>query len=223
MRAILIAASALFMMAAHALELADVLTVYQEPGLESDPVSFSIGYPRGWRAWRADFRRPDIYFGLAVPCDMATPSGLICSFSGPAPTNRADLTNFSFFSIWRSDGATPRETANKYVASLTAHGSYQAKKPRRVVTNAGDSGWLVESKYTMHFDSDPDLKMPAGPVKLMEVTPALKDIPVVDHEFFFRRTNQAPIRIDILTPRRDSSLRARLDKLVLQTLRFSNP
>jgi hypothetical protein len=104
-----------------------------------------------------------------------------------------------------------------------------------VKTSAGDPGWFVERTEYLEFHppwlaSDPG--WPVGrhilsdlPQMQQSRQPGIKT-PVIFDNFFIRSEspgNKAAIQIQMMTSGTDSSRRAELEQLILQTLRFNNP
>jgi hypothetical protein len=218
MRAILIPFSALFIMAAQ-VQAIEWDTLNPSPG----PASFSIGYPKGWQVYEAPApQRQDLFFNN--PC----PPHVYVIF-GTGSTNLHDIASYT---ISCSSDETAKEADEKSIADMRR--LYGDGRLSTVKTSAGDSGWLLERKgcgiaHPVWLANDPS--WPVGknilsdlPQKGQSQRPSIK-ISIVYHDFFFRSNspgNQAGIYVEIMTNAADSSRRAELDQLVLQTLRFNN-
>ena len=140
MRTLLIMFSAVFITAtAQTLALeSDVFSINQFAISHSSPVSFSIGYPKGWRVTQDS--SPQLG-------GFITTDGIwICTFW---PTNYSS-TNWTTFTIWRSGGATTKEAAESFLASTRKDGIYTEKGLSSVRTSAGDSGCLVECEANIN-------------------------------------------------------------------------
>jgi hypothetical protein len=165
-------------------------------------VSFSIGYPKGWKVSQDDrLQRQPVYNDLIVPVD-----NWVCSFSDTntfrlMPTNfntnsKIVLTNFTDFTIWRSGGTIAKEEAEKLSAFMQKSGLYQKMDLRQVKTAGGETGWLLESR-------------------------SINGHSWIAHDFFFHAGPRGCIRIMIVTSENESAWRSDLDRLILETLRFS--
>jgi hypothetical protein len=219
MRALLIPFSALVIMAAQTQAIEWDTFISANPVPASALVSFSIGYPKGWTVCEI----PGIQHQDLGPLYDSPPEWI---FGGSGPTN---LQNFTV-TIWRSDDATAEETPEEFLADMRKlHGNGRAFK-----TSAGDSGWLVESKdylvcHLPWLSNDPSWPLSRNilsdlPQMQQSRQPSIK-VPVIFDSFFFRSEspgNKAGIQIQIMTNAADSSRRAELEQLVLQTLRFNN-
>lgn len=227
MRKLMLIVSCMMMAAAaqtRALEW-NVFSINQNPVPATAVVSFSIGYPKGWRAIQSGSWRQDIYFDLITPQQ----SSFICTISPPPLTLNA--TNWMLFFIFPSEGNTAKGAAEGFAKSLSQRANapaapvapatpapnslngldvkFVAAKPlfemtspwiekrlRPVTTAAGDSGWLVESEASTTTGK------------------------MIAQDYFFHSGKKGSIRIDIVTHAWNKGLRSDLDNLVLQTLRF---
>lgn len=209
----------------------DTFSVNQDPVPPQATVSFSIGYPKGWFVTQ-DYRQEmcDIYYD--VPTPAAPAFGPICSFSQPAATNTLKEQGFTGYSIWASGGATAKEAAEKFFTDKRTASAYTQKSLKPVNTGVGEPGWLVESDGYVITDSaitklisDPAFWKSTNAVdEYVQLTKNLKpsqETPIVYHDFFFHSGPLGAIRIEIMTQAANTSWRSRLDRLVLETLRFS--
>lgn len=204
----------------HALDW-NVFSINQNPVPATAVVSFSIGYPNGWQAMQNSSWRQDIYNDIVTPLPGC---GIICNFwQHPSSAN---LTNWTNFVIFRSSGKTARDAAESLARNMR---DYTEKSLSPVKTAAGDSGWLLESKCD--FKIGEPIGGPISPGKFnrngltVQLIPADSRFTVekeIDHEYFFHSGSKGSIRIEIMTPAWNQALRSELDKLVLQTLRFTD-
>lgn len=232
MRALITIISALIVMAARTQAVDwDTLNVNCDPIPPQATVSFSIGYPKGWRAFQ-DYSQGwrDIYNGFVVAPHNPGP---ICSFSGPTTTNTLKVQGHghTFYLIWPSDGATAAEAAATFFNDNRSTTTFTHKSLTPIKTRAGDSGWLVESEG--YLVNDPAISKLILDPAFMRKTNALDEItqleknvnpsqktPVIYHDFFFHSGNLGAIDVEIMTEAADISGRLELDNLVLKTLRF---
>jgi hypothetical protein len=93
------------------------------------PVSFSIGYPKGWR--RSDNSSPE-------NSGLAHDAGPVCAFySNTVPPDEARII------IWRTTETAAKECAEKYAeATRKRYGEHQ-KVLAPIKTKAGESGYVV--------------------------------------------------------------------------------
>lgn len=194
----------------------NTFSINQNPVPANAVVSFSIGYPQGWKVMQTGWWREDIYFDHAVP---PAPTEMVCAFS--QPPSAANRTNVTMFAIFDSHGRPAKE----YAESFARNTKNYTLSPFKTV--AGDSGWLLESK------SDCTIGEPIGkPPSLgefnrnglsVQLIPADTKViveKVIDQQYFFHSGSKGSIRVEIMTSQWNSALRSDLDKLVLQTLSF---
>jgi hypothetical protein len=186
----------------------DVFYINQFAISHSSPVSFSIGYPKGWQVTQ--------YSNSPQGESIAADDGLICIFRH---TNYLS-TNWISFTIWRSGGATAEEAADSFSASVSKGGPYAVKSSGSVRTSAGDSGWLVECDGNLGLHQIATNGSAAG--SPFKAAPTTGQIRAVSHDYFFHCGNKGSIRVTIMTRAADSALRSELDQMVLQTLRFND-
>jgi hypothetical protein len=231
MRALVTTISALILMAAQIQAMDwDTLSVGGDPIPPQATVSFSIGYPKGWRPFQ-DYSQEqhDIYNGIVVSPRQFGP---ICSFSHLATNNMLMEKGHTLYSIWPSEGATAAEAATTFFNEELSAPAFTPKNMTPIKTSAGDSGWLVESES--YLVKDPAIsKLILDPV-FMRKTNAVEEItqleekvkpsqktPVIYHDFFFHSGKLGAIRVEIMTEAADAPWRSQLDRLVLETLRFN--
>lgn len=203
----LIIFSALFMTVAQSWALeSDLFIIHQFAVSHSSPVSFSIEYPKGWRVTQELKSHSGEY--------LAADGFWVCAFW---PTNIFP-TNFAGFTIFRSGGVTAQEAVDTFSVISSRNGTYTKKGLSSVKTNAGDSGYLLESEANFdNVNTSTNLPKFTNAVNNVQV---IKLGQVVLQDFFFHSGNKGSIRIEILTRKTDSSFRSELDEMVLNTLRF---
>ena len=212
--------SAFVIMTAHSQALDwDTLSVNQNPIPAEATVSFSIGYPKGWMAIQNYSQEwQDIYFDVPTSSSNYDPLHVICSFSEPA-TNVLKH-GFTSCTIFLSGGATAEKAAENFFNDKRSATAYTQKGLSPIKTNAGDSGWLVESKGSLSL-------FPFVMTNTSQIISFMKsktpgdDVPVIYHDFFFHAGTKGAIRIQIMTQAANPAWREELDQLVLQTLRFN--
>jgi hypothetical protein len=175
-------------------------------------VSFSIGYPKGWRVTDLNQRQHDIYKDVVV----LPPVGPIWIFFGSATTDLKEQGH-TFYTIEQSCGTTAKEAAEEFIMDIQSASAYTPTSISPVKTSAGDSGWLVESEG--YLFNDPAIGKLARDSEFIGKTPGQK-IPVIYHDFFFHTGKMGAIRIQIMTDTANASWRSQLDRVVLDTLRF---
>src|SRR5580692_9431349 len=104
----------------------DTFRVNEPPDAEST-VSFSIGYPKGWRAFQ-DYseERHDIYFDLIVPAGHFS-NGIICSFGQPVTPNTLKHQNLICYLVWHLNGASAKEAAEQFFTDKRSATAYTQK------------------------------------------------------------------------------------------------
>lgn len=190
----------------------NTFSINQNPVPANTVVSFSIGYPQGWKAMQTGWWREDIYFDHPVP---PAPSEMVCAFSQPPST--ANLTNLTVFAIFYNHDRPAREAAESFARNTKDYTLSPVK------TAAGDSGWLLESKHDIDIGgpiNESEFKSSGLSVHLIPASNSTVE-KVIEQQYFFHSGSKGSIRIDIMTPEWNSDLRSQLDKLVLQTLSFS--
>lgn len=191
---------------AQALE-SDVFSIHQSALSHSEPVSFSIAYPKGWSVTQSG---PQGFLSDYTIVD----NNLICSFW---PTNPSAGTAFV---IWRSGRLTAQEAAHEFSTNVWRHGDYTVNHLRPVKTSAGDSGYLVESDGSIELGRLATNNCPPGSLVRFESTG--QRLQVVSHDYFFHSGPEGSIRIMITTPKTDTVSQSELDRMVLETLRFGH-
>jgi len=219
MRKPIILFAALLMTAGYAWSMeSDTYYLNLLPTPHSALVAFSIGYPKGWRVNEdSSLQRADVYNDIALP----SPGINICSFN-ECGTN-IQKNGMTTYRIWRSNGTTAKEAAEKFIASMKPHDWEKEKSLSPAKTSAGDSGWLVESEGYINYYPGPKKGTNAMPnlLPMMQSNAPCEKIPVVFHDFFFHVGNRGAIQIEITTGADKASWRSEMDQLVLQTLRFN--
>ena len=154
----------------------------------TSPVSFSVGYPKGWKVTQDD--RPSS--GEFVTADHEW----IAQFW---QTNRADFqTNGTTFTLFRAHGATAKQEAESFLASVTKRGIYKERSLAEVKTASGETGYLLECEAT------------------------LQGVKEISHDFFFHSEKGGCVRILVVTRAENESWRSELDSLVLNTFRYDD-
>lgn len=164
----------------------------------SDPVAFSIGYPRGWTKSENTTMASDNLGDLASPRDHE----LVCAFMSPLdplasldPRTIRIITNYASITIFRGYSASAKDEAEHLAASRRRMGD-EVQRVIPVKTRAGDTGYLLMS-------SD---EIPQGHR--------------LSSEFFFHVGSKGNIRISIYASGTFLELHETLQKLVLESLRF---
>jgi hypothetical protein len=189
-------------------------SINQNPVPANAVVSFSIGYPQGWKVMQTGWWCEDIYFDHAVP---PAPTEMVCAFSQPSSANP---TNLTMFAIFDSHGRPAKDAAESFARNMKDCTLSPVK------TAAGDSGWLLESRCDFKIwgpisESElNELKRGGLSVRLIPASATSTVEKIIEQQYFFHSGSKGSIRVQIMTPAWDSVLRARLDQLVLQTLRF---
>jgi len=168
----------------------ELYTIKQSALAHSRPVSFSVGYPKGWRVSEAG--PPQVGESLIMDDEP------VCSFS-PRPSRSSDNllapVERSEIIIWRTGGATAKAEAEKFAAALRQRSNTQ-RDLSPIKTEAGDSGYVVVSE------------------------PNLEKGHWISSDLFFQAGAKGAIRISITTRAEDSDMRENWQRLVLKTLRF---
>ncbi|MGC9940677.1 MAG: hypothetical protein ABSE48_02515 [Verrucomicrobiota bacterium] len=188
----------------------DVYSINKPPVPGEALVSFSIGYPKGWRVMEDPrHQQTDVYYDVVGPI----PSSMICAFW---PTNISSATSYV---VWRTEGASNLKAAEHFLASVHQLGLYKEKIITAVRTSTGDSGCLVECEADLENNIvvPPNLLGTKTGVLLSPIHGVGR---VVSHDYFFRGGEKGCIRISIVTQTVDLSSRSELDQMVLKTLRF---
>jgi hypothetical protein len=120
----------------------EVYTVNQFAILHSQPVAFSVGYPKGWR--KQDFD------GLPARDSLVRDSPIVCILSSPS----SHLGSPEGITIFRATGASAKDEAGGMAAMLHQRfsGAYTNITLSEIKTKAGDSGYLVASEA--HFGEE---------------------------------------------------------------------
>ncbi len=193
MRALILMLGVLFVgvtAKSQALE-SDVYSINLSPVPPSALVSFSIGYPKGWKVTEEPGHQlQDVYYDVVTPF---YDTDLICAF---LQTNAWNETNWTSFTIFRSTGETAKDAAKLLLKNMHQLGTYTERSLGPIKTSAGDEGWLLECQANF------------------------KGNRVISHDFFFHCGTKGSIRIEIVTQAKDSSWRSELDHLVLETIKF---
>jgi hypothetical protein len=190
----------------------NTFSINQNPVPANAVVSFSIGYPQGWKMMQTGWWREDIYFDHPVP---PAPTEMVCAFSQPSWV--ANLTNLTMFAIFDSYGRPAKDAAESFARNMKDYTLSPVK------TAAGDSGWLLESRGDVKINPSISESEFTGSGLSVHLIPAFTNSAVekvIGQQYFFHSGSKGSIRICIMTPAGDSVLRSELDKLVLQTLRF---
>jgi hypothetical protein len=176
----------------------DSYSINQYALTHSDPVAFSIGYPKGWTKSENTTVVSDNLGDLASFRDHE----LVCTFASPldpidtlTPRMFRIVTNYASITIFRSYSASAKEEAENFAAHI-GRMSDEAKSLTPIRTKAGDPGYLLIS----------DDETPNGH-KLRS-------------ELFFHVGNKGHIRISICVMGTLLGMHERLQKLVLESLRF---
>ena len=171
----------------HAMEF-ETFSTKQFTITHTSPVSFSVGYPKGWKVTQDD--RPSS--GEFVTADHEW----IAQFW---QTNRADFqTNGTTFTLFRAHGATAKQEAESFLASVTKRGIYKERSLAEVKTASGETGYLLECEAT------------------------LQGVKEISHDFFFHSEKGGCVRILVVTRAGNASWRSELDSLVLNTFRYDD-
>lgn len=177
----------------------EVYTIEQSAPTHSDPVAFSIGYPKGWTKSEnstvasdnlgdlASFRDHELVCIFTSPLDLSTPHTTIAS--------TALITNYASIDIFRACGATAKEEAEDLAAHIRKM-SDEVRSLTSIRTKAGGSGYLLIS----------DDEIPTGHR--------------LRSDFFFRVGSKGHIHISIYVMGTFLGMHESLQKLVLESLRF---
>jgi hypothetical protein len=176
----------------------DVYVINQYALTHSDPVAFSLGYPKGWT------KSEDTAVGSDNLGDLASPRDheIVCTFTSPldtfepfAPHTIRVVTNYASITIFRAYGPTAKEEAQDLAARLRKMGD-EVQNLAPVKTSAGDIGYLL-----MSSDETPQGHR-------------------LRSELFFHIGSKGNIRISIYSSGTFRNLHESLQNLVLKSLRF---
>ncbi len=164
----------------------------------SDPVAFSVGYPKGWTKSENKTLGSDNLGDLASLRD----GEIVCTFTSPLdltvpPDPRAitTVTNYASITIFRGYGASAKEEAEDLAGRLGKMGDeVQSLGPAK--TRGGDTGCLL-----MSSDDEPQGHR-------------------LRSELFFYVGRKGHIRISIYVKGTFLGMRESLQNLVLESLRF---
>ena len=177
----------------------DLYTITQSAPTHSDPVAFSIGYPKGWTKSDnttvasdnlgdlASVRDHELVCTLTSPLDLSNPHTTIAAI--------AVITNYASIHIFRAYGANAKEEAEGLAAHIRKM-SDEVRSLTSIRTKAGDSGYLVIS----------DDEIPAGHR--------------LRSDFFFSVGSKGHIHISIYAMGTFLGMHESLQILVLESLRF---
>ena len=116
----------------------DTFLIQQFGITHTSPVSFSVGYPKGWKVTRDETPSS----GEVVIMDREW----IAQFW---QTNYSDVeTNPITFTLFRAHGRTAKEEAEHLLTSIKRLGLYRERSLTEVKTMSGDTGYLLECEGT---------------------------------------------------------------------------